>query len=99
MRVNFVSNDKLARINPSLTSFARAWRKNPTHTEDMLWQLLRNSKIEVLKFRREAQIEGFIADFYCAKHNLIIEIDGDIHELEDVKQRDVFRQDILEKAG
>jgi very-short-patch-repair endonuclease len=99
MRVNFLSNDKLHRIKPSFTVFARESRKNPTHTEDILWQMLRNRKIGGLKFRREAQVEGFIADFYCAEHKLIVEIDGDIHELEDVKKRDVFRQDILEKAG
>ncbi len=45
-----------------------------------------------LKFRREALVEDYLADFYCAEHRLIVEVDGDIHDLEEVKQRDTYRQ-------
>ena len=33
-----------------------------------------------LKFRRQAVIGPFIADFYCAEAKLVIEVDGDIHD-------------------
>jgi very-short-patch-repair endonuclease len=89
----------MARTDPTLLKFARERRKNPTHTEKMLWQMLRARKRDGIKFRREAPVEGYIADFYCAEHKLIIEIDGDIHELPDKKANDAKRQEKLEAAG
>jgi very-short-patch-repair endonuclease len=35
-----------------------------------------------VKFRRQHPIGPFIADFYCAEHKLVVEIDGEIHELQ-----------------
>jgi len=33
-----------------------------------------------LKFRRQQVIDGFIVDFYCAEHGLVIEVDGGVHD-------------------
>jgi len=85
--------------DPTLLKFARERRKHPTHTEKMLWQMLRGRKRDGLKFRRESPIEGYIADFYCAEHKLIVEIDGDIHDLPEKKEHDEKRQKVLEAAG
>jgi very-short-patch-repair endonuclease len=83
----------------SLLSTAKHFRKNPTYTEQLLWHALRRHKQGGLKFRRQHCIIGFIVDFYCAEHRLIIEIDGDVHEEEHVRQRDAVRQAALERAG
>ena len=41
----------------------------------------------------------FIADFYCHRAKLVIELDGSIHNLEEVRIRDVERQRIIEELG
>jgi len=87
------------RTSPALLKFARDGRHAPTHTEKMLWQALRDRRLDGLKFRREALVEGYLADFYCAEHRLIVEVDGDVHNLEEVKKRDTYRQQRLEQAG
>jgi very-short-patch-repair endonuclease len=84
---------------PYLTSFARERRKNPTYTEKLMWNALRNRKQIGLKFRREHPVEGYIADFFCDEHNLIIEIDGNIHEELSKNETDAIRQKHLEEAG
>src|SRR5674476_120698 len=60
---------------------ARTNRKVPTISEAQLWHELRDKKLAGLKFRRQHTIHPFIVDFFCPAHKLIIEVDGDIHEL------------------
>jgi histidinol dehydrogenase len=71
-------------------------RKNPTETEDLIWQELRNKKIGV-KFRRQHIIDKYIVDFACIEKFIIVEIDGGIHltQIDDDKER----QDLLESKG
>ena len=46
----------------------------------------------------EAQvIQGFIVDFYCHKAGLVIEVDGDIHDLQ--KEEDERREKVLSEMG
>lgn len=70
-------------------------RKNPTESEEKLWQILRKDNRN--HFRRQHIIDRFIADFVCLSKKLIIEIDGDIHDLQ--KERDKERTDILKVLG
>ena len=44
-------------------------------------------------------IDPFIVDFYCPEHRLIVEVEGDVHDVEEVKLRDAFRQSELERQG
>ena len=60
---------------------ARELRHDMTPAETMLWQELRANKLGV-HFRRQQIIAGFIVDFYCHKAALVVEVDGDIHELQ-----------------
>jgi very-short-patch-repair endonuclease len=48
------------------------------------------------KFRRQHPISIYIADFYCNKIKLVIEIDGSIHDSEEAKLNDKRRQQDLE---
>ena len=73
---------------------ARTLRTNATPQEKHLWYDFL-SKYEV-KFQRQKAIDNFIADFYCHKVKLVIEIDGSQHYTEKGKQRDEFRTEILE---
>jgi leucyl-tRNA synthetase len=72
-----------------ITSLARDLRINQTPSEIIIWNILRRRKLSSYKFLRQHPIfyrvnknwvEFFIADFYCAKLQLIIEVDGKIHE-------------------
>ena len=74
--------------------FAKNLRKNATPQENHLWYDFL-SKYEV-RFQRQKAIDNFIADFYCHKAKLIIEIDGAQHYTPEGKQKDEFRTEILE---
>ena len=71
--------------NKNLLSFARALRKNMTKEERRLWyEFLSGYPV---RFMRQKIIGMYIADFYCAKAKLVIELDGAQH-YEEAKERD-----------
>jgi len=41
----------------------------------------------------------YIVDFYCHKLKLVIEVDGSVHDLKDIKAADLERQRLLEMEG
>ena len=55
---------------------ARTLRKNETIAERRLWKELRQLRTQGYHFRRQCPIEGFIVDFACLSHRVIIEVDG-----------------------
>ena len=67
-----------------------------TPAEKLLWQELRADKLGV-HFRRQQVIAGFIVDFYCHKAALVIEVDGDIHDLQ--QEEDAKREKALGEMG
>jgi very-short-patch-repair endonuclease len=58
---------------------ARELRKEMTPAEKALWALLRNRRLQ-WKFRRQAAISIYIADFYCHEVRLVVELDGGVHD-------------------
>ena len=84
----------------TIQEYARLLRQNSTKAEKILWHKLRNRKFRGLKFRRQSVIAyRFIADFYCAEKKLIVEVDGGIHELAEVKLNDKVRAEDLIDMG
>lgn len=75
-----------------LKPHARRMRKKPTNAENLLWNEIKNKKLNGIKFRRQHALGYFIVDFYTRDFNLIIEIDGSIHEgkVEEDKDRQTF---------
>lgn len=63
-----------------LTRYAKAMRHDPVANERALWKLLRNRRLEGLKFRRQVPSGRYIADFLCLRYQLIVEADGPTHE-------------------
>jgi very-short-patch-repair endonuclease len=51
-------------------------RADSTRAENLLWQTLRGSKLEGLKFKRQVPLDGYILDFVCFEAKLIVEVDG-----------------------
>ena len=78
---------------------ARQLRKRMTKAEIVLWEELRQNKLNGLKFRRQHPISRFIADFYCHKLQLVIELDGGIHNNKEVRENDEIRQKEIESFG
>lgn len=74
----------------------RRLRQEQTFAEKIVWTHLRNRQLIGYKFRRQYSIDKFIIDFYCPELKLAIEIDGNIHEVKDVKIRDAERQKYIE---
>ena len=81
--------------NKNLKLKARLLRKNMTEFEKHLWyDFLKRYKI---KFYKQRIIDNFIADFYCPKAKLIIELDGEQHHSERKSEYDKYRTEILNK--
>jgi len=78
---------------------ARLLRKSMTRAEKVLWEKLRRKQLEGIRFRRQHPINIFIVDFYCHQANLVIEIDGGIHNETDQLERDENRTCELENFG
>jgi very-short-patch-repair endonuclease len=75
---------------------ARHLRRNSTVAEAHLWFALRDRRLAGCKFRRQYPISGFIVDFACIKHKLIVEADGGQHS---ESSADTRRTAVLEGQG
>jgi 5-methyltetrahydrofolate--homocysteine methyltransferase len=75
---------------------ARRMRREPTTAEDLLWDQLRAHSLG-FRFQRQHTLDWFVADFYCAKARLVIELDGSAHE--DQQEQDAWRDANLAGMG
>lgn len=81
--------------NKNLTENARYLRRNMTKEEKRLWyDFLKDYPI---RFLRQKVIDTYIADFYCHKARLIIELDGSQHYEENAVIKDKIRTQRIEK--
>ena len=83
--------------NENILDKAKELRDTETRAEKLLWDQLRAKKLSGFKFRRQHAIERFIADFYCHKAKLVIEVDGGIHNKPEVEERDKNRTAEIDK--
>ena len=58
---------------------------------DFLLKEVRNGKLNGLKFKRQHSIGNYIVDFYCAAKRLVVELDGEVHNNADQKEKDESR--------
>ena len=84
------------RVTKEKVERSRELRREMTPAEKRLWQEVRAKKLGV-RFRRQQIIAGFIVDFYCHRATLVIEIDGDIHDLQ--QEEDTRRENVLSEMG
>ncbi len=83
--------------NKEIVPLARLLRKNMTKEERRLWyNFLRTYPV---KFSRQKVLGKYIADFYCAKAKIIIELDGSQHYDEDGEKKDKERTEFLMRYG
>ena len=89
----------------NIKASTRLLRKNQTSAEAYLWDKLRNRKFLNLKFTRQYPIifnyygkkRYYVADFYCHNLNLVIELDGKIHDFQ--KTKDNCRDNMMNSLG
>jgi very-short-patch-repair endonuclease len=84
---------------PDLFNLAKEMRKNTTQAERVLWNILRKYRIKGFLFRQQHPIYIFIADFYCHKIKLVIEVDGEVHFNGEAEEHDDGRSGVMEKFG
>ncbi len=76
---------------------ARRLRRDQTDAERILWSRLRDRRLNGLKFKRQAPIDRYIADFCCADARLIVELDGGHHPANE--EADAKRTAVLDACG
>lgn len=81
--------------SPIIFENARRLRNEPTPSEVIFWSLLKQYFSEY-KFRRQHPISDFVADFYCHKLKLVIEIDGGVHHSQEAKEKDRLRDEFMQ---
>ena len=84
------------KYNSKLTGLARANRRVGNLSEALLWNELKQSKLGV-RFTKQKPIGNYIADFYCPKKKLVIEVDGWTHD--DKYEYDKSRDEYMKSLG
>src|SRR5215216_4233613 len=93
------SPSPLKRVNLGVRSTVRHFRRQQTPAERALWELVRNRRLDGLKFRRQFPISIFIADFCCFELKLIVELDGVVHAMHGQAAHDLNRDLYLQSLG
>ncbi|MFA7414799.1 MAG: DUF559 domain-containing protein [Rhizobium sp.] len=86
-------------IPPQRRANARRMRKAMTEAELKFWNTVRAHRLMDLSFRRQVPIAGFIVDFACPLHRLIVEVDGSQHGNDADQSYDQDRAARLEADG
>ena len=87
------------RYSQNQLTFARKLRREDTVAEEMLWNSLKASQLDGLKFRRQVPIGVYVIDFLCVKLNFIIELDGAVHDAPEQIAHDIKRDAWLKSKG
>ena len=82
---------------PSVFEKAKFLRNNMTESEQLLWQQLRNKKMVGFRFKAQHPIANYIADFYCHRLKLVVEVDGVNHLNAEQKAYDTGRSLEMER--
>ena len=77
----------------------RQLRRNMPEAEIILWSHLQRKTLGGYKFRRQYGIGRYVADFYCPKLRLVIEIDGDSHFTDQAEEYDRQREAYIQSLG
>ena len=80
-------------------AFRRGLRTSATPAEHAFWDLVRERRLDGHKFRRQHQIGGWTVDFACLTRQLVVELDGDVHDLPEQTATDAVRDAWLTNQG
>jgi very-short-patch-repair endonuclease len=85
------------RVSAKQLEGAKELRREMTPAEKVVWKHVKANKLNGLHFRRQQIVHGYFADFYCHQHELIVEVDGGIHEFQ--QEYDAEREEYLIGLG
>jgi very-short-patch-repair endonuclease len=85
------------RVSAKRLENAKELRREMTPAEKILWKEVKANELNGLHFRRQQIVHGYFADFYCHQHELIVEVDGGIHERQ--QEYDADREEYLIALG
>ena len=71
-------------------ALARSMRRRLTLNEQRLWELLRDRRLDGLKFRRQVALGPYVVDFVSLRHRLAVEADGPFHDADRDEARDAW---------
>ncbi len=86
-------------VPPASRRNAKSMRRAMTEPELRFWNAVRGHRLMGLSFRRQMPIAGYIVDFACPSHRIVVEIDGAGHTQDDAARRDAVRDRTLESLG
>ena len=87
------------KFNKNNLSIAKKLRNNATTPEKILWNKLKNSQLNGIKFRRQQPIGPYIVDFASFYPKIVIELDGGQHNNINNLNKDVIRDNFLTNEG
>ena len=85
------------RVSTRQLETAKELRREMTPAETTLWKHLKANRLNDLHFRRQQIVHGYFVDFYCHQHELIVEVDGGVHEFQ--HEYDAEREENLKALG
>ncbi len=94
-----VSKRKIIPYNPKLKKLARELRNNPTQSEKILWKKLKGKYAGKYDFHRQKPLDNYIVDFFCYELQLVIELDGKTHHIQEVYEKDIEKENKLNELG
>lgn len=83
------------KSSPIIFANAKRLRDEPTEPEILFWSLLKQHFLG-FRFKRQHPVSQYIADFYCHKSKLVMEIDGSTHLTEEAKGNDKLRDEYMQ---
>jgi very-short-patch-repair endonuclease len=78
---------------------AKKLRDTPTKAESLFWKLLRRYPPQGSHWRRQVVVGGLVFDFGCHSIKILIEVDGEVHKLPEVRARDMRKADVAALQG
>jgi very-short-patch-repair endonuclease len=95
--MDFMRDPRIVAYNLKLKTPSRRLRRDSTPAERKLWFEFLSYLPE--KFTRQKPLGSYVADFYCSRLRLVIEIDGDSHFTSGGESRDAERTAALERLN
>jgi very-short-patch-repair endonuclease len=73
-------------------------RKSMTPAEKFLWSKIRMKQLGCW-FYRQKPVGEYVADFYCPRAKLVVEVDGGQHFIDEIIEYDKIRNEYMEGLG
>lgn len=97
--VGAVETDEMSMRDPEAVERSKHLRQGMTPPERKLWYRLNNRQVDGIKFRRQAPVGPYIADFLSHDAKLVVELDGDTHAGDGAALHDEWRTQFLQERG